>query len=306
MSRLLNSPSDFREDMLDGLSAAYPRHLTRVPGASGVVRSAGTGGRVSVVVGGGCGHYPAFAGLVGPGLAAGAVVGEVFTSPSAEQAHRVGRAADEGAGVLFSFGNYAGDVMNFGLAEERLRGEGVDCRTVLVTDDVASAPHEEHAGRRGIAGTLPVFKTAGAAADRGDPIDEVERLARHANSRTATLGVGFAGCTVPGEKEPLFTVPPGHMEIGLGIHGEPGIEEGPLVSASELAPLLLDPLLAERPADTSGRVAIVLNGLGATKYEELFVVASGLFPALRRAGLEPVLPEVGEAVTSLDMAGCSL
>lgn len=217
MSRLLNDPTTFREDVLDGLARSYGRLVERVEGASGVRRRTGREGRVAVVLGGGSGHYPAFAGLVGPGLAAGAVVGEVFTSPSAEQAHRVARAADGGAGVLFSFGNYAGDVMNFGLAQERLRGEGLDCRTVLVTDDVASAPRAERERRRGIAGGFVVFKAAGAAAERGADLDTVERLARHANARTVTLGVAFGGCTLPGAGEPLFRVAPERMEIGLGF-----------------------------------------------------------------------------------------
>ena len=307
MTHLTNDAATFKDDLMDGLVAAYARYVERVPGASGVQRRGGpVPGKVSVIIGGGSGHYPAFAGTVGAGLAAAAVVGDVFTSPSTEQAYRVGRALDGGAGVLFSFGNYAGDVMNFGVAEQRLRADGVDCRTVLVTDDVASGDAKEPELRRGIAGDFVVFKVAGAAAERGDDLDTVERLARLANDRTRTLGVAFAGCTVPGADEPLFTVEPGQMEVGLGIHGEPGVSTTGLVSARELVPLLLDPLLEERPDDADGRVALLVNGLGATKYEELFCLAAGLFPALAEHGLTPVLPEVGELVTSLDMAGCSL
>ncbi len=307
MTRLYNDPARFSDDMVDGFLAAYGRYVERVPGASGVMRAGGpTPGRVSVIVGGGSGHYPAFCGLVGPGLAAGAVIGDIFTSPSAEQAYLVGRALDGGAGVLFSYGNYAGDVMNFGLAEQRLRDEGIDCRTVLVTDDVASAPVDAVEKRRGIAGDFCVFKVAGAAAEQGWSMDEVERVARKANDTTRTLGVAFAGCTFPGKSEPLFTVDPASMELGLGIHGEPGVRTTGRLSASELAGELVAALLAERPDTADGRAAVILNGLGATKYEELFVVWKDVLPLLKAAGVEVVNPEIGELVTSLDMAGCSL
>lgn len=307
MTRIANAPETFKDDMLAGLVAAYPRYLRKIPDASGVLtRDGARQDKVSVVIGGGCGHYPAFSGLVGAGLADGAVVGDIFTSPSAEQAYRVGRAADGGAGVLFSFGNYAGDVLNFGVAQERLRADGIDCRTVLVTDDIASAGPDEPGRRRGIAGTLPVFKAAGAAAARGDGIDEVERVARKANAATRTLGVAFAGCTFPGKSEPLFRVDPGSLEIGLGIHGEPGVRTVAAMPARELADALVRPLLAERPDGAGARAAVLLNGLGATKYEELFVLWKDIHAALSVAGVEFVLPEVGEFVTSLDMAGCSL
>lgn len=307
MTRLFNEPTAFKDEMIEGFVAAYGRYVEQVPGASGVMLRGGPRpGKVSVIVGGGSGHYPAFCGVVGPGLASGAVIGEIFTSPSTEQAYRVARALDGGAGVLFSFGNYAGDVMNFGVAEERLRSEGIDCRTVLVTDDIASAGTDEVARRRGIAGDLTVFKLAGAAAERGDSLADVERIARRTNDRTRSFGVAFAGCTFPGADHPLFTVDPGMMDVGLGIHGEPGIRSVEQVSAAELARLLVDSLLAERPADADGRAAVLLNGLGGTKYEELFVVWKDVAKALAEAGVELVSPEVGELVTSLDMAGCSL
>jgi len=306
MAHVHNDPTAFYEEMLDGFINAYSRYVERVPGASGVMRRGGpVTGHVSVVIGGGSGHYPAFVGLVGPGIAHGAVVGDIFTSPSTEQAYRVGRTLDGGAGVLFTFGNYAGDVMNFGAAQERLRSEGIDCRTVLVTDDVASASVDEKDRRRGVAGDFAVFKIAGAAADRGDSIDDVERLAIRANALTTSFGVAFAGCTFPGQTEPLFTVEPGTMDLGLGIHGEPGIETVEAMSARELASVLVERLLAERPGGMS-RAAVILNGLGSTKYEELFVLFSSVGPLLTAAGVDFVLPEVGELVTSLDMAGCSL
>src|SRR3954451_1283753 len=304
---MLNEAADFREEMIAGYCAAYARYLRRVPGASGVIANGTPArGRVSVVVGGGSGHYPAFYGLVGQGVASAAAIGDVFTSPPGEQCYRVAKAADGGAGVLFTFGNYSGDVMNFGMAETRLRADGIDARTVLVTDDVLSAAVEEADRRRGIAGGFFVFKSAGAAAARGDSLDTVEVLTRHANARVRTAGVAFAGCTIPGQEDPLFTVASGQMEIGLGIHGEPGVRVAEHVPARAVAELLVQTLLAETPADAGSEVAVLVNGLGGTKYEELFVFYNDVAPLLRTAGLAPYNPLIGEFVTSLDMTGMSL
>ena len=307
MRRMLNEAANFREEMIDGYAAAYGHILRRVPGASGVAAlGAPAAGRVSVVVGGGSGHYPAFYGLVGEGMASAAAIGDIFTSPSGEQAYRVARAVDGGAGVLFTFGNYSGDVMNFGMAEARLQAEGVDARTVLVTDDVLSASTAEAERRRGIAGGFYVFKAAGASAARGDSLATVEELTRRANRRVRTAGLGFAGCTVPGQSEPLFTVAPGMMEIGLGIHGEPGVRVEAQRSSREIAGLLVEALLADAPADAGDEVAVLVNGLGGTKYEELFVLTSAVLPLLAKAGLRVHETQVGEFVTALDMPGCSL
>jgi dihydroxyacetone kinase len=305
MTKILDDESTFVRDALEGFVAVHPNYVRPVDG--GVVRSAAIAeGAVAVVVGGGSGHYPAFAGVVGPGMAAGAVCGNIFTSPSAGQAYRVAAEAENGGGVLFSYGNYAGDVLHFGQAEARLRGQGIDARTVLVTDDIASAPIDRIDQRRGIAGDFVVFKIAGAAAERGMPMDEVERLAREANLRTRTLGVAFGGCTFPGATEPLFTVPDGMMSIGLGIHGEPGIRDVPIATASELAAQLVGPLLEDAPADRGDRAVVLVNGLGTVKYEELFVLYRAVAALLADAGITIVQPECGELVTSLDMAGASL
>lgn len=305
MTRLYDDPASFSDDALAGFVDANATYVAAVPG--GVVRSLETPpGKVAVVVGGGSGHYPAFCGIVGPGFADGAVVGNIFSSPSTEDAYSVGRAAASDAGLLFSTGNYAGDVLNFTLAQERLQAEGIDTRCVWVTDDVASAAAGEVTKRRGIAGDFVVFRVAGAAAEAGYDLDSVERVAHLANDRTRTLGVAFDGCTMPGDSSPLFSVPAGAMGVGLGIHGEPGISEEPMPSASELAARLVEGVLAEKPLDASPRVGVILNGLGTTKYEELFIVWKTVSRLLRQAGLEIVDPEVGELVTSLDMAGCSL
>lgn len=305
MTRIANDAGDFVPQALAGFVAAHGDLVRAVDG--GVVRATpAPRGSVAVVVGGGSGHYPAFAGVVGAGMAGGAVCGNIFTSPSAGQAYRVAKAAHRGGGVLFSFGNYAGDVLHFGEAQDRLREEGIDARTVLCTDDIASAPIDEIDKRRGIAGDFTVFKIAGAAAERGDSLDEVERLARRANYRTRTLGVAFGGCTFPGADEPLFTVPEGMMSIGLGIHGEPGIRDVPRTSSAELAQTLVDALLGDVPENRGDRVAVIVNGLGTVKYEELFVLFGDVAARLEGAGITVVQPEVGELVTSLDMAGASV
>jgi D-erythrulose 4-kinase len=305
MTQIFDNPADFADEALDGFVAANRGYVARVDG--GVVRSTEIpAGQVALVVGGGSGHYPAFAGLVGPGLAAGSACGNMFASPAAGQVYRVAKAANAGGGVLLSYGNYAGDVLHFGQAQLRLNAEGIETRTVLVTDDIASAPLDQIEKRRGIAGDLTVFKIAGAAAEAGLSLDEVERLAIKTNHRTRSLGVAFDGCTLPGASEPLFHVPAGQMSLGLGIHGEPGISEHPMPTASELAELLVSRLLEDKPDDAGDRVVAIVNGLGTVKYDELFLLFGKVEKLLSAANLTVVEPECGELVTSLDMSGLSL
>ncbi|RAM38939.1 dihydroxyacetone kinase family protein [Arthrobacter globiformis] len=308
MTRLFNEPAAFADEMIEGFVASHGRWVRRVNG--GVARSTkSTADTVALVIGGGSGHYPAFAGLVGQGLAHGAAMGNLFASPSAQQVYSVAKAANNGAGVLLGYGNYAGDVLHFTQAQERLRREGIDCRSIAVTDDVSSAPLEERAKRRGIAGDLTVFKVAAAAAEAGYSMDATVDIAERANDRTRSFGVAFTGCTLPGAENPLFTVPGGRMAVGMGIHGEPGIDETDIPTADELAELLVAKLLTEVPDGLSvagARVVPILNGLGSVKYEELFVVYRRVAQLLAEAGLEAVDPQVGELVTSFDMAGTSL
>ena len=305
MTRLFNDPATFMEEMLEGFCSLYPQYVIPVPG--GVVRSREIPQeKVAVVVGGGSGHYPAFCGIVGPGFADGAVVGNIFTSPSGDDAYSVGKAAMNEGGLLFITGNYAGDVLNFEQAKERLVLEGYMVTNFYVTDDVASAPITEIHKRRGIAGDFVVFKIASAAAESGMSLEEVVRLTKKANDLTRTLGVGFDGCTLPGATEPLFRVPKGMMGLGLGIHGEPGISEDALPSASKLAEVLVDGAISELQHHSTKNIAVILNGLGTTKYEELFVVWRTVSSLLIERGYNIIEPEVGELVTSLDMAGCSL
>jgi D-erythrulose 4-kinase len=310
MTRLWNDPAAFADDMVNGFVRANGRWVRAVHG--GVSRSTrSSSAEVAVVIGGGTGHYPAFAGLVGPGLAHGAAMGNLFASPSAHQVESVVRASEHGKGVLLSYGNYAGDVLHFTAAQEAVKADGIDCRTVTVTDDIFSAkPNEKHK-RRGIAGDLTVFKVAGAAAASGYNLDDVERVAVLANERTRSMGVAFTGCTLPGADEPLFSVPEGRMAIGLGIHGEPGIDETDIPSADGLAELFVQHLLAdaeipEGVTAKGARVLPILNGLGSVKNEELYVVFARIAELLEAADITVVDPQVGEFCTSFDMAGASL
>lgn len=306
MTHLHNAPQDFAREAIEGLAAAYPGHLTVVKG--GVVRAtASPRGEVAVVLGGGSGHYPAFAGWVGHGFAHGAACGNTFASPPATHIASAARAAEQGGGVILGFGNYAGDVLHFGHAAEILRAEGHDVRIVTVADDVASAPPGQARRRRGVAGDLVVFKCLSAAAAEGLDLDTVAAIGARADARTRSFGVAFTGCTLPGADHPLFTVPEGRMGLGLGIHGEPGLGEEDLRHADDVADLLVDRVLSDVGASwPSDRVAVLLNGLGSTTQEELLVLYRRVAAKLSSEQLTVVAPEVGELVTSLDMAGVSL
>lgn len=309
MTYLFNNPTKFADELIEGYVAAHRNQIRLVDG--GVIRShKAKPGQVVLVIGGGSGHYPAFGGFVGLGLAHGAAMGNVFAAPSAQQICNVALAVNAGGGILFCYGNYAGDVLNFNQAQERLRAMGIDVRTVVITDDVASAPLIEKHKRRGIAGTLPVFKAAAVAADAEKSLDEVFRIATNANDRVRTLGVAFSGCTLPGANQPLFEVATGMMEVGMGIHGEPGLYRINAPTADDLAKMLVNALLAEIPSvilnPDAARIGVILNGLGTVKYEELFVVYRQVDQLLSERGLTIVQPVVGELITSFDMAGLSL
>ncbi|HEX4829474.1 MAG TPA: dihydroxyacetone kinase family protein [Trebonia sp.] len=305
MTRLVNDPAGFAGAALAEFAAINADRVALVRG--GVVRARrAPGGQVAIVMGGGSGHFPAFAGWVGRGLGHGAACGNVFASPSENEVLTVARAAEAGGGVLLVPINYAGDILNFGAAAQRLAADGTQARMVAVTDDIASAPADARSLRRGIAGSLLVIKMAGAAAERGASLDEAGRVAVAANDATRTFGVAFSGCTLPGGDGPLFTVPAGQMALGLGIHGEPGLSQVPLGTADEVADVLVDGLFAERSPRRGARVALLVNGLGATKYDELHIVCARARARLAAEGMTAVAPLAGEYVTSLDMAGVSV
>lgn len=304
--KLINDGNAAVDEMLAGVLAAHPDHLWRPDHAPRAViaRHGPRPGKVALVIGGGSGHEPTFLGFVGQGLADAAAIGNVFASPPPQPAVDAALAANGGAGILFMYGNYAGDVMNFDMASELLEMEGIEARTVLTTDDIASSPIR--AKRRGVAGNVFIFKAAGAAADLMLPLDEVERIARHANARTYTMGVALSSCSLPQTRRPSFDLPVGEMEIGMGIHGEPGVRRGPLRPADEVTDEIMDALLAEMGAAPGDRVAVLVNSLGATPLMELYILYARVAERLSQAGLSVHKALVGPYCTSLDMAGASI
>jgi dihydroxyacetone kinase-like protein len=306
--KLINDGNAAVDEMLDGVMAAHgdllQRH-ERAPRAI-VARHGPRPGKVALVIGGGSGHEPTFLGFVGKGLADAAAIGNVFASPPPQPAVDAALATYGGAGVLFMYGNYAGDVMNFDMATELLELEGVEARTVLTTDDIASAPRDQREQRRGVAGNVFIFKAAGAAADLMMSLDEVERVARHANARTFTLGVALAPCSLPQTRRANFEIAVGDMEIGMGIHGEPGMRREALRPADAVVDEIMDAILAEMGAAKGDRVAVLVNSLGATPLMELYIMNRRVAQRLAEAGLIVHGTLVGPLCTSLEMAGASI
>jgi len=307
VKKLINDPFDVVDELLDGFTQAHA-DVVRLAAPHVVARTAPVPDKVGLVVGGGSGHEPAFAGYVGQGLADAAALGNVFAAPSPDICLDAIRAASTGAGVLLVYGNYAGDVLNFDLAVADAAREGIECRTVRVTDDVASAAPAERDRRRGIAGDVFVFKIAGASADRGDDLATVERLTRRANDACLSIGVALSACEVPGAGRPTFDIGPDEIEIGMGVHGEPGIQRGTLQTADNVVERMLDAILEDRAAGgrATGEVALLVNGLGATPYMDLYIICRAALKRLVDAGFSVSRTFVGEYVTSLEMAGASL
>jgi dihydroxyacetone kinase-like protein len=305
LKKLINDPFDAVDEMLEGFVAAHSG-IVRLAAERVVARAVPGRAKVGLVIGGGSGHEPAFLGYVGEGVADAAAIGNIFAAPSPDYCLDAIRAASGGMGVLLSYGNYAGDIMNFGIAAERAADEGIETRTVLVTDDVASAPPSEVERRRGIAGDVIVFKCAGAMAERGAGLDEVERVARAANAATRTMGVALAPCEVPGAGRLSFELPYDQIEVGLGLHGEPGMRRGPLLSADETAEILVETILGDLPSRTGHEVALLVNGLGGTAQLDLYILYRAARRALEQAGNAVTRSLVGEHITSLEMAGASV
>ena len=304
--KLINDPDDLIAELIDGMVGAHP-DILRLEGDTGRAIVAVDGprdGKVGIVVGGGSGHEPLFSGYVGRGLADACAVGNIFASPSPDQCADAARSADGGAGVLFLYGNYTGDVMNFDMASEALARDGIIARSVLVTDDVASSATKDQ--RRGIAGDIFVFKVAGAAADLGRDMQAVERVARHANARTASMGVALGPCSMPQTRRPNFQIGEDEMEIGMGIHGEPGIARVPLETADQVADRLLSPILDDLGLTTGDSVAVLINGLGSTAMLELYLIHRRIRQMLAERDIEIHSSCVGEYATSLEMAGASV
>ncbi len=308
MKKLINDPDDFVDEVIDGLLLAHPGQLrSATPDRRVLVRAdAPVAGHVGIVTGGGSGHLPAFLGYVGVGLCSGVAVGNVFSSPSAEQMHEATKAVDGGAGVLYLYGNYGGDVFNFDLAGDLAELDGITTRTVLVADDALSAPFERREDRRGVAGMVFAFKIAGASAERGDDLERVAEVAQRAVDATRTVGVGLSPTILPAAGKPTFELADGEMEIGIGIHGEPGQHRGPLETADRVGDRLIAAILADIELTAGDRVAVIVNGLGATPAEELYLIYRRVHQTLDQLQVAVHRPYVGNYATSLEMAGASV
>ena len=308
MKKIINDPFAFVDEMLEGILLAHPDRL-RLVGADkrAVVRAdAPVKGKVGIATGGGSGHLPVFMGYVGKGFVDGCAIGNVFSSPTVEQMLAATQAIDGGAGVLYLFGNYSGDVMNFGMAAEMAGAEGIPVETVLAADDVASAPKGEEKRRRGVAGIFYAYKLAGAKAETMAPFAEVKRIAEKAIAHTRSMGVALSPCTVPAAGRPTFTLGEDEMEIGMGIHGEPGVRRGKLEPADRITETILTAILADMDLTQGDEVSVLVNGLGATPKEELYVMYRKVHQILRGRGITIYRPYLGEYATSMEMAGASV
>jgi dihydroxyacetone kinase-like protein len=307
LKKLINDPNQVALETVQGFVLAYPQYVRQVEGLQAVVRAtAPTRGKVAILTGGGSGHEPMFLGYVGRGLADASVAGHVFASPPPMPIYETAKAVHGGAGVLFLYGNYSGDVLNFDMAAEMLEEDGIRVVTVRVADDVASAPLERRDERRGIAGDLFIVKIASARAEEGASLDEVAAAAEKANANIRSLGVALSSCIIPASGRPIFEIGEKDMEVGMGIHGEAGVSRQPLTTASQLSADMVGRLLSDLQPSAGDEVAVLVNGLGATPLSELFVMFRAIQPLLVKAGLRICRAYVGNYVGSLDMAGCSI
>ncbi len=307
MKKIINDPFKFVDEMLEGIILAHPNTLKLV-GADkrAVVRAdAPIKGKVGIATGGGSGHLPVFMGYVGKGFVDGCSIGNVFSSPTVEQMLAATQAINGGAGVLYLFGNYSGDVMNFGMAAEMADAEGIKVETVLAADDVASAPKGEEKRRRGVAGIFYCYKLAGAKAESMASLAEVKRIAEKAVANTRSMGVALSPCTVPAAGRPTFTIGEDEMEIGMGIHGERGAKREKLQTADQIAERMANAILDDMGAEPGSRFAVMVNGLGATPPEELYILYRKAHDMLTGRGLKVHRAYVGEFATSMEMAGAS-
>ena len=306
MKKLINDPAEVVGDALRGMAAAHPE--LRIDHANRIIfrRDAPVAGKVGLISGGGSGHEPLHGGFVGPGMLDAACAGEIFTSPVPDQVLEATTGVDGGAGVLHIVKNYTGDVMNFDMAAELALAEGITVESVVVNDDVAVKDSTYTAGRRGVGATVLVEKLAGAAADQGRGLADVATVARRVNAAARSMGVALTSCTVPAVGHPTFELSDTEIEVGIGIHGEPGRQRLPLGPARAVADLMLDPILADLDFSGDAGVILFVNSMGATPLIELYVMYHEVATTLDKAGIRIARSLVGPYITSLDMAGCSV
>lgn len=309
MKKFLNEPGSFEREMLEGLVLAYPDQLRSPrPDLRALVRATPPArpGKVGLATGGGSGHLPLFLGYVGQGLLDGCAVGDIFQSPSAQVMLDVTRAINAGHGVLYIYGNYGGDILNFDMAAELAAAEGIRVETVIGTDDVASAPKGDEGRRRGVAGLYYVYKLAAATADRGADLDAVKAAAEDANAHTRTMGVAFTPTYLPATGKPTFQIAEDEMEIGMGIHGEPGFQRTKLATAREIVDAMLSRVVPDLGVGAGAEVSVLVNGLGGTSLEELHLVFREVHQWLAARDIRIAHPSIGNFATSMEMAGLSI
>lgn len=308
MKTFYNDPEQYVDEMLEGILKAHPEELKEADGEKrAIMRTAApVKDKVSIVTGGGSGHLPVFMGYVGKGLLDGAAIGNVFASPSMNQMLTLTKAVHSGKGVLYLYGNYGGDVMNFDMAAEMAEAEGIEVKSLLGTDDVASAPKGEEDSRRGVAGIFYGYKVAGACADSGAELEEVYTTTKEALERVRSIGVAITPCEVPGAGKPSFTLPEDQMEIGMGIHGEAGIQRGPRKSADEVTEDMITLILEDLEIEKGSEISVLVNSLGATPLEELYIIYRKAAELLESKSFKIYRPYVGRYATSMEMAGFSI
>lgn len=308
MKKIINRPDDFVEEFMDGILMAYGDRIKALDQEKRILvrNKKSKKGKVGIVTAGGSGHLPVFLGYVGEGMLDGCAIGEVFASPSAKKMEEMIRYVDQGSGVLCLYGNYGGDTMNFELACENAEFDDIRTEQVLVKDDVASRPKEEEEMRRGVAGMVYAFKIAGAAADEMLSLEEVSEITRDALKNIRTMGFALTPCIVPRAGKATFQIGENELELGMGIHGEPGIEVCEMMEADQIADIILSKLLEDMPVTSGEEVSVMINGLGATPLEELFILYRRVHMKLKEKGISVYMPHVGEYATSMEMAGASI
>ena len=306
MKKLINQVDNIVDEMLDGMTAAFPQYVKRLEGFDVLVRAGGKSSKVALVSGGGSGHEPSHGGFVGRGMLDGAVAGAVFTSPTPDQVYEAIKAVDGGKGVLLVIKNYTGDVMNFEMAADMARDDGIKVAQVITADDVAVENSTWTTGRRGIAGTVFVHKIAGAAAESGLELEDVKRVAEKVIANVRSMGMAVNACTVPAAGKPSFDLADDEIEIGIGIHGEPGTHREKISTVNNIADKLLEKIFAEGIYNAGDKVAVMINGMGGTPLMELFVANKHVKNVLDSKGINVAKTLVGNYMTSLDMEGFSI
>lgn len=306
MKKLINDPNNVLEDMIEGMCYAHEEYLKRIVGFDVLVRKNPKTNKVALVSGGGSGHEPAHAGFVGEGMLDAAVCGAVFTSPTPDQVYKAIQEVNTGEGVLLIIKNYTGDVMNFEMAQDMAEMDGINVKSVVVNDDVAVEDSLYTAGRRGIAGTVFVHKIAGAKAEEGASLDEVTAVANKVIKNVRSMGMALTSCIVPAAGKPNFTLGDDEVEIGIGIHGEPGTHREKMSSANNIASQLVNKIMDDINLDCDDEVAVMVNGLSGTPLMELYIVNKKVREMLEDKGIKVYKTFVGEYMTSLEMAGCSV